>query len=1497
MSKSIDQRIVEMEFDNRQFESGVKESLGSLDKLNKALDMEGAGKGLEGLDQSMRNFSFAGIAEGVDTIAQKFTTLGIIGITAIQNITNRVIDLGIQLGRSISIDQITAGWTKYEQKTASVQTIMNATGKSIDDVNGYLDKLMWFSDETSYGFTDMTAALAQMTSSGGNIDNLIPLITGVANATAYAGKGAAEFARAMYNLNQSYGSGNLQYMDWRSLELAGVAGQELKQVFIDTAIGLGYLNKEGKTAKGTLVTIGNFGTTLQEKWANTEVMEKAFGKFSELSEEAYKLVESGQYDTAAAAMEALAGKYSEVAEKAFKSAQQAKSFTEAIDATKDAVSSGWMKTFEIIFGNLEEATVFWTDFTGLLWDTFASGAEARNELLKGWKDLGGRDILLDSFWNLVDAIEKVTTPIKEAFSDIFPPVTAERLFALTEGLKAFTERLKMGEETSDKIKRTFAGFFAVLSIGAQAISAVIKGVNELIKILIPGASGFLGLTANIGDGLVALDKIIKETGIFGITIEKVGKIAGFFIEGIVIAVTSLFEILKSFATVDLSGVDSFTERVRIRFEPLAGLFEFIEKTFSKTVQILKKVAPLFFKLASIIGDALIRLQENIIKALDKGDFNSILDLINAGLLGGLLFSLQSFINSFSDISWGIFEVIDSFQFSLKAKALLQIAIAIGILAAALFVLSMIDSEKLASSIAAITALFVNLFGGMSIFTSFLAGKGYKGLFTVTAGMIGISVAVLILSAAMSKLSKLDWEGIEKGLLAVGVMMAMLVMTAKALSTNTGIFIKGATGFILFAVALNILASAVVKLGEIDIVSLTKGLIGVGVLMAELSIFMKVSDLSGMGIFKSIGILILASALVVLSTAVEKFSSIDLGALVKGLFAVGVILAELALFINFTVDANKVITTAIGILILSAALVVLSHAISNLGEMSWEEMIRGLLAMGAALAMITVMLNFMPKNSFINSFALLDIAAALTILAGALKMMGDMSWGSIVKSLTALGVSLGIIMAAFKLVGTRIIDATTFTIMAVAILILAQALKALGQMSVAQIGASLLALAGVFTVIGVASIVLGPLIPIILGLALAITLLGVGVLAAGVGIGAFAAGLTALAVAGTAAGVALVAIVTSIIGLIPLILTKLAQGLVDFAKVLGDGVPIIAKAATDIILAIVLGIAETTPIVVESLLVMMVKLLETLLQHVPVILDTGMKLIIAFLKGISDHIEEVVDTAVDVMLNFLSGIRAKLPDIIDMAFKVIITFINGLANAIRNNKEAIFNACANLIGAIVEAITSLLPLMVQIGKDIISGLIQGVVSMASNLAQAARDVVSDAVGGVKEFLGINSPSKLFMGIGKDSIMGFVNGLKNFGDLVSKEATKVGRGAVDSLTNAVSTITDIISGEVELSPTIRPVIDLTDVRKGWEQIDSAFAQRKGINVSSINSKIPVIGQTSGNGTDETTAQQTSQAQKANVQFVQNNYSPKALSRLEIYRQTRNQISAMKGLVEGI
>ena len=440
---SIDQRIVEMQFDNQQFEKGIQTSLKSLTSLKQSLRLDRA---KDGIDET---------AESVKNLAHQFTLFGQIALKVKDTIADLVVNRGKQLVKSLSIDQVSSGWTKYGQKTASVQTIMNATGKSIDEVNGYLDKLMWFSDETSYSFTEMTSALGTMTSSGGDINKLIPMIEGMAAATSFAGKGAAEFSRVIYNLNQSYGQGYLSLMDWKSVEGANVASEQLKQTIIDTAVALGTLKKDSKgvirTTKKTVVTAANMGSTLNEKWATKEVMEQAFGQFGAVFQDAYELVQSGQFDTAADAIASLAGKYDDVYYNAAKAAQEAKTFTEAIDSTKDAVSSGWMKTFEIIFGNYEEAKEMWTNLANFLWEAFASGSESRNKLMEEWKELGGRDDLIKGVGNSLRAILNIVTALKGGIAEIFPSPDATQLVALTKKVKEFGDMLLRlsGEEYSE----------------------------------------------------------------------------------------------------------------------------------------------------------------------------------------------------------------------------------------------------------------------------------------------------------------------------------------------------------------------------------------------------------------------------------------------------------------------------------------------------------------------------------------------------------------------------------------------------------------------------------------------------------------------------------------------------------------------------------------------------------------------------------------------------------------------------------------------------------------------------------------------------------------------------------------------------------------------------------------------------------------------------------------------------------------------------------------
>ena len=486
MSKTIDEKVVSMQFDNRQFEKNVHTSMSTLDKLKKSLNLSDSAKGLENISASAKKVDMGPLTSGVETVRAKFSAMEVVAVTALANITNSAVNAGKRLVSSLTIDQVATGWSKYEQKTASVQTIMNATGKSIDEVNAYLEKLMWYSDETSYGFTDMTQSLGQLTSAGGDIEKLIPMIEGIANATAFAGKGASEFSRAIYNLNQSYSAGYLQYMDWKSLDLAGVSSKQLKQVFIDTAKALGKLDAEGRTASGTLVNLNNFSQTLQDKWADTSVMETAFGKFAELTDAAYKAVQSGEYDTASDAIAALADQYDEVAVKAFSSAQEAKSFTEAIEATKDAVSSGWMKTSEIIFGNYEEAKKTWTELANTLWDIFASGSESRNELLKG---------ALNSKWEqLTKKIEEAGVSIED-FQDKLKDTARENGVAI------------------DDLIAEYGSLAGVISNGKLSKNVIIETLKKFVGVQKEVSTA----TDNVTDKLETFQKVVNEVirGNFG----------------------------------------------------------------------------------------------------------------------------------------------------------------------------------------------------------------------------------------------------------------------------------------------------------------------------------------------------------------------------------------------------------------------------------------------------------------------------------------------------------------------------------------------------------------------------------------------------------------------------------------------------------------------------------------------------------------------------------------------------------------------------------------------------------------------------------------------------------------------------------------------------------------------------------------------------------------------------------------------------------------------
>lgn len=620
MSQEIDQRVVEMRFDNAQFEKNSRDTMRTLDKLKEKLSFKGAAKGLEQVQAASENVDFSGMEKGLDTVQAKFSALDVIAFTALQRITDKVISTGEQMVKSLSVDQITSGWDKYNEKTSNVQTIMNATGKSIDQVNGYLNKLMWYSDETSYSFNEMTSALSQMTAAGGKIDKMIPMIMGIANATADAGKMGFAFQSTIRNLTQSYSAGHLQLQDWKSLNLMGTATKALKQELIDTAVELGVI-KEGE------VTIASFESSLQKKWANTKVMEKTFAKYASMMEAAYELTQKNPGMTSSEALEQLKGQYGELAERAALAAQQATSFGQAIDSTKDAVSSKWMSVFETIFGNKEEATDTWTELANRLYDIFVPPIEALNDRMKEGLDSGWQQ-MRDAFGDQADAY----TTVLEKLALAKGAVTEEAI----EEEGSFAKALQKGKvnaellttSLSDTIK-TYESLLGTLDKADPRYDAVQKDYEAFLKLNDAVADGSLDLE-QYAEGLTEVSGREHLFNSLWNIMDAIGKVTGSVHE----AFTEIFpptsgEQIHSIA----EGLDAMTKKFIITDESAAnlkqtfkGIFAVVKvpltamttlaktgaRAFGVLVDVLRPVGAVLLKVAGNMGSFVSEMQSTLL---------------------------------------------------------------------------------------------------------------------------------------------------------------------------------------------------------------------------------------------------------------------------------------------------------------------------------------------------------------------------------------------------------------------------------------------------------------------------------------------------------------------------------------------------------------------------------------------------------------------------------------------------------------------------------------------------------------------------------------------------------------------------------------------------------------------------------------------------------------------------------------------------------------------
>lgn len=1474
MSQTIDNKVVEMSFDNSKFEKNVQTSISSLDQLKKSLDFDGIANGLDDVDSSTQNCSsnISGLSAGIETVGQKFSALQVIAITALANITNSAVEAGKRLVASLSVDQISAGFAKYEEKTQSVQTIINATGKTIDEVNEQLEKLNWFTDETSYNFTDMVSSIGKFTSNGIDLETSVTAMMGIANWAALSGQNADSASRAMYNLSQAIGIGAVKLQDWKSIENANMATKEFKEIAVQTAIALGKLDEKATTANGTVITSANFSSTLAEGWFTSDVLLAALEKYGNYTEEVYKVAtEEGL--TAADAMKIVSSETMELGAKAFKAAQEAKTFSDALNATKDAVSSGWSNTFETIFGNYEEAKVLWTDVANELYDIFAASAEGRNELLAEWADLGGRDYLIEAFMNTLQILKDVIDGVKESFHDIFPPVTAENLVSISESVRDFTERLKNNEGLLNNVKKVFRGLFAVLDIGKQIISAVINAIKGIKQQISTITGGVINLTGSFGDFLVKLDETIKETDIFnkvftgitGVIVNVIAFLTKLFKkvrESKVFGEVSLylknaFEKLKTFLNAakerfSTPGFEAFhilLEKLHILLGKIWGgiskvisaVANAIKNMFgavsgSSLIDTLTKVWDIVISIGRSIFGILGKAINWLIDRIQEGDFSNILETLKTIASGGIAVGILQLINSIKEPFEGIGEILDgvrgcleAYQTKIRAESLLKIAIAIGILVASIAVLSTIKQEELVDGIAAIGFVLGEMLIAMGIMNK-MAGGGKK-LRSFAAIMLGMSVAVFIMASALKKLSSLESDELTRGLVGITALVAMVVAATKIIGKDSKKVMKGAFQFILLAMAIKILASACIKMAKLSWSDMAKGLVGVGILLAEVAAFLKLARFQKKAVSTAIGIVFLATAIKILASACKTFSTMSWEGMAKGLVGIAALLAEIVIFSKFMGKAKKMISIGIGLIAIAAAMKIFSSAIGSFSNLSWEGVAKGLVAMAGCLTAVTIAINFMPKGMIAKGLGLIAIAAALTILSSALIKMGDMSWSSVAKGLVALGGSMAILAVGLRALKKTISGAAALLVAVSAIAILAPALALLGAMSWEGILKSLVVLAGTFVILGVAGLVLKPLVPTILALAGALALVGIAVLTAGVGLSAIAVAISALSISFTAFATAFAAGATAITAglaiiieglakLIPTVSIMLATGLIEFAKIIGENAPVIFDAVKSIILNLLSTLSECVPQIVEVIFTLLESVLLTIVDHAPIIVQAVFDILVACLKGIADNIQMVVETAVDIVVNFIKGITQKLPDVIQAGFDLLIGFIDGIANAIENNAGRVMEAAKHLIMSILNAMIEILKngvsSFIDIGKNIMEGLWNGIKNAATKVVDGVKDIGQQIADGFCNFFGINSPSKLFTDYGMYIDQGLANGLKKYSNLVESATEDVGDSTISIMSEAIEEAYDIIQSDDYSEPTIRPVLDLSEIQNGANKL---------------------------------------------------------------------------------
>lgn len=1715
MSRSVDERVVQMQFDNQKFEQKVSTTLGTLDKLKSALNFDKQAQSLDKLEKTAGAFNLSEMAANIQSIASHFTTFGIVGDQVIRRITDGFLNLSGTVRRTVedlTLKQVQAGWGKYADKTAAVQTIMAATakdftdtGEQMDYVNGQLEKLNWFTDETSYSFLDMTSNIGKFTSNNIPLEKSVTAMQGISTWAAISGANTQEASRAMYNLSQAIAVGSVKLMDWKSIENANMATAGFKETVIDTAVAMGTLTKSGdgvyKTMKGNEVSVSNFNSALSDCWFTSEVLLASLDKYGGFTDKLYEVADItgltatellqniDKYQEGTLNLDRLASKTGvsveeldtmmkelssdtyDLGRKAFRAAQEAKTFQEAIDATKDAVSTGWMNTFELIFGNYQEAKGLWTDIANGLYDIFAAGAESRNELLEAWHNEASQDgtyyqTFAISITDILTGLVEIKELTQEIFGDILPNVDLSTLINATEAFRNlssnfknffdqdyvddWTEKIESAKELDDGsfsikdggfISKEAYEHMAQFVTNANNFRDALSGVAHFVNIL---RKGFLTLTNSLsplkevfssivngaltiggafGRLLEKIDSVVNITDGFKSIMESLSKsISGFidtgagtigaffdslagaigvgekikqipealadipkgvksvksllnpirmldtstgslaykfgdaikgindgfgkkelidrlysldnatgsvgesvsgmskFVSGAVKTVGEFGETIRETKAKVVEFVGSHMESFKNTFKGIESIFSLLGKGISATLKLLPNIVDLFGKAfgwvinaTGAIGNFFTKINSGtgatvkftglldfIKQALDKiGEIISpitnkiaeMFDLLSSGNFEGfknLMQGLQaggSFL-VFNKLSGGIQSLLGSAEDAVKGKGLinniksafgavadginkliggeddskskqiLNMGIAIGILAGSMLLLSTIDPKALTVGITGLSVVFAELIGFMTALNAISNQKGNVG--QLTKSLTKISGAIIIFALSLKILSTIKME--ELGVALLGM---------------TGIFalISG------FFYALKQIGG---KKGIKDVKNIAKAM-------------------------KTIG-----TAMILLAAAMKIFATMSWDDLGRGLVAIGGLFTELAAFfavMNIIMEgtgAGKLILLSVALTVISGAMIILAGAVAMFSLLSWE----GLAKAGVAIAgFFLILAGFSAVMATIGPALLLGAAAlavvspAMVLLAGAMLLFSKIQKPG--KAILGLGGALLVLAIGLTLMIAALPGALALDVTAKALIKLIAPIAAIMALGVGKFTLALIAMAGALAVLGLAGILLIPGSVGLIGLAGSLLVFAAAAAVAGVAITLVAAGFTALAGATVA-------------------------GATSFVAALGT---------------IIVGIGDLASGAVESIAKVIIAIVDAIILAVPKILEGVGVVIFAVLDFIDQNIGPIVEKVISICVNIINAIAEKIPDIIDAGINLMVSFINGMAEGIREHTDDILLAIGNLLSAIIEFVLSTIQALVRgipgigkkldyaleqlkgnvrntlspeegikiaddftdatvseidnkridarlasegfgesmvdrlnnmnpkfattgktsadaylngfsvggqgkaasaadnvgsgvvnelasykssmssTGENLVAGLAKGILNRKWETDDAADSVANSVIRRTKSRMQIQSPSRVAMEIGKYWDEGQAIGMRKNISVVEDAADEVANRPISSLKEALTRFSGIVSEDLDTAPVIRPVLDLSNVKAEAGKINKMFSNQNG------------------------------------------------------------------------